>query len=263
MWANHDWLELQPAFHDKPRSLLFPGTVARKTFDAMTDRIVDLYFKHPSSWKIDGRPYFSIYDLTKLIASFGGLAETRAALDEFRKKTRAAGFPDLHLNAVVWGITILPGEGKLIEPGELVKSLGFDSVTSYVWIHHAPLPRQMTDYAEVQQNYLGYCDQAEKTFSVPYYPNVSMGWDPSPRCNQDDTFDNSGYPFTNTISGNTPERFKAALEAVKSRIEKRPVDQRVVTINSWNEWTEGSYIEPDTVHGMAYLEAIRDVFGKR
>jgi hypothetical protein len=39
--------------------------------------------------------------------------------------------------------------------------------------------------------------------------------------------------------------------------------QRDLTVNSWNEWTEGSYIEPDTVHGMKYLEAIRDVFGRK
>ena len=28
----------------------------------------------------------------------------------------------------------------------------------------------------------------------------------------------------------------------------------------WNEWTEGSYLEPDQVHGMKYLEAVREVF---
>ncbi len=39
--------------------------------------------------------------------------------------------------------------------------------------------------------------------------------------------------------------------------------QRVLTVNSWNEWTEGSYIEPDTAHGLKYLEAIRDVFGRK
>ena len=32
--------------------------------------------------------------------------------------------------------------------------------------------------------------------------------------------------------------------------------------NTCNEWTEGSYLEPDTVHGTAYLEAIRDTLGK-
>ena len=34
----------------------------------------------------------------------------------------------------------------------------------------------------------------------------------------------------------------------------------LITINSWNEWTEMSYLEPDDVNGYGYLEAVRDVF---
>ncbi|MGZ3316102.1 MAG: glycoside hydrolase family 99-like domain-containing protein [Isosphaeraceae bacterium] len=86
-------------------------------------------------------------------------------------------------------------------------------------------------------------------YGISYFPNVSMGWDSSPRANQADKFGNFGYPFTNTISGNTPERFREALEIAHKRLLARKSGPRVLTVNSWNEWTEGSYIEPDTVHG--------------
>jgi hypothetical protein len=148
------------------------------------------------------------------------------------------------------------------DPKQLVADLGFDSVTSYVWIHHVPLPEQQTDYSHVRDAYLRYWDEAACTYGAPYYPNVSMGWDSSPRAHQDDPFGNTGYPFTNTISGNTPERFREALEITKRRLSERPPLERILNINCWNEWTEGSYLEPDTVSGMGYLEAVRDVFGR-
>ena len=47
----------------------------------------------------------------------------------------------------------------------------------------------------------------------------------------------------------------------KQRLLAKPNGPRILNINCWNEWTEGSYLEPDTVHGMKYLEAVRDVFG--
>ena len=87
-----------------------------------------------------------------------------------------------------------------------------------------------------------------------------MGWDPSPRTDQSQEYGNFGYPFTNTISGNTPARFELVLRTVKERFEKTN-GPRILNINCWNEWTEGSYREPDMVHGMQYLEAVRDVFG--
>ena len=30
----------------------------------------------------------------------------------------------------------------------------------------------------------------------------------------------------------------------------------------WNGWTQGSYLEPDTVNDTAYLEAVHGVFGR-
>jgi predicted GH43/DUF377 family glycosyl hydrolase len=261
MWANHDWLEIQPYKRGTPQKLVFPGKVSPAGFERICDHLIKDYFSHPSYWRIDGRPYFSFYELTKLLESFGSVEATRAALDQFRAKARAAGLPGLHLNAVVWGQPILPAERKPANAPKLVRDLGFDSVTSYVWIHHVGLPQQVTDYNWVRDEYFKYWDRAEKQFGVPYFPNVSMGWDSSPRAAQEDEFGNFGYPFTNTMGQNTPENFRAALEKTKQRLLAQPGGPRILNINCWNEWTEGSYLEPDTVNGMKYLEAVREEFG--
>jgi hypothetical protein len=261
MWANHDWIDLHPYKHGAPRTVLYPGKVTPETFDKICDHVVKDYFSRPSYWRIDGRPYFSFYDLSKLVENFGTMEATRAALDRFREKTKAAGLPGLHLNAVAWGRPILPGEKKPADLPALIRVLGFDSVTSYVWIHHAAMPKKVTDYDYVRDEYFKYWDKAEKQFGVPYFPNVTMGWDASPRAFQGDAFGDFGYPFTNVIGNNTPERFREALEMTKKRLLARKNGPRILSINSWNEWTEGSYVEPDTVHGMAYLEAVKQVFG--
>ena len=261
MWANHDWLDIHPYRRGAPQKLLYPGRVSPETFEKVGDHLIKDYFRRPNYWKIDGKPYFSFYELTKLLENFGSVEATRAALDRLRAKAVAAGLPGLHLNAVVWGQAILPGEGKPADTAKLIKDLGFDSVTSYVWIHHVSLPEQQTDYNYVRDAYFNYWLTAEQQFGVPYFPNVTMGWDSSPRADQRDAFENVGYPFMNTISGNTPERFREALEMTKRRLLERKTGPRILNINCWNEWTEGSYLEPDTVHGMKYLEAIKSVFG--
>lgn len=262
MWANHDWQEnLFPYTKGAPRPTLYPGQVSPAAFEKIGDHVIKDYFQHPSYWKIEGKPYFSFYDLTKLLDNFGSVKATRAALDQFRAKAQTAGLPGLHLNAVAWGQPILPGEKVPVDSAQLVRDLGFDSVTSYVWIHHVLLPKQQTDYNEVRDGYFKYWDKAEKMFNVPYFPNVTMGWDPSPRCDQRDTLDNSGYPFTHTIGGNTPANFRTTLEMTKKRLLANPNGPRILNINCWNEWTEGSYLEPDTVNGMKYLEAVREVCG--
>lgn len=260
MWANHDWIDIHPWKRGTPQTLLYPGKVSPATFEKVGDHLIKNYFRHPSYWKVDGKPYFSIYELTKLLENFGSVEATKVALDNLRAKVKKAGFPDIHLNAVVWGQPILPGEQKPVDAPKLIKELGFDSVTSYVWIHHVGLPKRETDYNYVRDQYFRYWESAEKQFGVPYYPNVTMGWDSSPRADQRDAFENVGYPFMNTIVSNTPERFRQALEMTKQRLLGQKDGPRILNINCWNEWTEGSYLEPDQVNGMKYLEAVKSVF---
>lgn len=265
MWANHDWLDIFPIKRSKQpfldARLMYPGKVTHHTFEKIVDYCVEHYFSHPSYWLIDGCPYFSFYELTKLMESFGGLKETRQMLDLFREKARAAGLKDMHLNAVVWGKPILPGESAPTDPRSVVNALGFDSVTSYVWIHHYQSDRfPLEHYNIFRDAYFQYWEEARQLFSQPFYPNVTMGWDSSPRTVSSDKWDPLGYPFMTTIEGNTPDIFRQALQMAKERLEKAGLPHPFITINAWNEWTEGSYLEPDTLNGMGYLEAIRSVF---
>ena len=45
-------------------------------------------------------------------------------------------------------------------------------------------------------------------------------------------------------------------------MKKRPDRHPLITVNSWNEWTEGSYLQPDDIYGYGYLDAVKDVFGE-
>ena len=202
--------------------------------------MIERYFKHPCYWAINGRPYFSIYELYRFVQGLGGPETAREALDHFRAKTQHAGFAGLHLNAVTWGVQILPGEQKIQNIRELLAVLGLDSVTSYVWIHHVKLPSfPVTPYAYALEKVRDYWSNVGSETGLPYFPNVTMGWDASPRTCQSDAFLNRSYPFMPTLGGNTPAAFEAALRAAKSYLDQNSSAQRILTLNAWNEWTEG------------------------
>ncbi|HPF38834.1 MAG TPA: glycoside hydrolase family 99-like domain-containing protein [Phycisphaerae bacterium] len=263
MWANHDWVDLFPARANGRRDLLYPGAVTPETWDRITDLVIEKYFKHPSYWTIDGKPYFSIYELNTFMKCFGGAEGARAALDRFREKAVAAGLPGVHVNGVVYGVQVLPSETAVRNPQQLVRFLGLDSVTSYVWVHHIRVGFPTQPYKTAQDHYNGNYRNNARSFGVPYYPNVTMGWDATPRTEQGVApFVDRGYPYMGVFTGNTPEAFRVALEGGKILAdESLPEGQRIITINSWNEWTEGSYLEPDTLNKLGYLEAIKAVFG--
>ena len=61
------------------------------------------------------------------------------------------------------------------------------------------------------------------------------------------------------MTNNTPENFKKALLLAKDFCDKSDIHP-LITVNSWNEWTETSYLEPDDVNGYGYLDAIKEVF---
>ena len=63
------------------------------------------------------------------------------------------------------------------------------------------------------------------------------------------------------MKNNTPENFAKGLRMAREYIDAHPDRAPLITVNSWNEWTETSYLEPDNLYGYGYLDAIRRVFG--
>ena len=265
MWANHDWYDIQgynPAKNNL--KMLYPGKVTPATWDKICDLVIARYFKRPSYWMVDGKPYFSIYEMSQFLDSFGSIENARAALDKFRAEVCAAGFPGLHVNAIVWGEPNLPG-GKT-PPGwpKLCRDLALDSLTSYTWVHHGALNNDtfpLSDYTWGRGKYLSFWARAKTAYSIPYFPNAMVNWDNSPRAAADADWSRPASPVVNSVvTGNTPAAFRQSLEIIKKRLLAAPAQPKIVTINAWNEWPEGSCLEPTRQYGYGYLEAIKAVF---
>ena len=254
MWANHDHNSyLDPSNPDKSH-IYWKGGVDSLTFAGMVDHLITDYFQQPNYYKIEGMPVFSIYELGTFIKGIGGTEKAREALDLFRKKAIAAGFPGLHLQAIVWGqipksLEGVPSDQVRTQDGAL-HYLGFNSMTNYQWIHYTSIAEQ-EDYAGWAQKGIAKWAEYDSTFTLPYFPQVSIGWDNNPR-----------FPVKvqHAVVNTTPELFQKALQEAKSYLEHHPERHKLITINAWNEWAEGSYLEPDTTSKYGYLEAVKEVF---
>ncbi len=254
MWANHDvkknyWNHYK---YDSD-SLLWTGSVDKENFRIIVDRVIDQYFHKPNYFTIDGEPVFSIFNINKFVRDCKGLEGTKEALDHFREETKKAGFPGLHVQVIGFGGNQLPGilqhdlmQGKTNT--EVVKYLGINSVTKYNW-----------GGAEGVEDYIAWGEAAmkrrenwDKVLDIPYFPNVSIGWDDTPR------FPAKGK--THVIHYNkSPESFAAYLRRAKKYVEQHPDQPRLITLFSWNEWVEGGYLLPDMRWDYGYLEAVKSV----
>jgi len=232
-----------------------PAPIDRKGFEQMTDHITRDLFPRDSFWTVDGRCYFSIYTLGDFVKEMGSVQSAKSAIESFRAKAMAAGRKGLYLNVVDYK---LPEDARSV-----FQSLGVDSITSYVWVHKIKLKDfPKTDYNWAASAYFSYWDAHKDDYGVPYFPNATSGWDPTPRIPASVPYDGkTPYPNTPVLWGSSPQNFTSALKQARQRTAELPPGQRIVTIYAWNEWTEGGHLEPDTVHKMAYLDAIRDVFG--
>jgi hypothetical protein len=251
MWANHNvkrnyWNVYK---YEDDTSLLWDGAVDLENFEIIVERVIDQYFKKPNYYKIDDMPVFQVFVLNNLVKGLGGLDKTRDALEYFREETKKAGFPGLHLQVRAGGgmnpslLSSDLSDGKSVN--EIVEYLGVNSVTKYGWGHNE-------DYIRLGVETIEKRHKLDSTLNVPYFPNVSVGWDDTPR------FPHKEKKHVTTYN-KSPESFAAFLQKAKEYCDAHPEQPKLITIFSWNEWVEGGYLLPDMKYGYSYLEAVKKV----
>ena len=83
------------------------------------------------------------------------------------------------------------------------------------------------------------------------FPRMIAGgftdWDSTPRRGK------RGFVMT----GASPEKFKIYLRKLIEK-SKNKYETDIIFLFAWNEWAEGGYLEPDTLNGYGYLDALKE-----
>ncbi|MBR5441676.1 MAG: glycoside hydrolase family 99-like domain-containing protein [Clostridia bacterium] len=259
MWANHNATHLWDKRNSDefPDTVIWNGVVTPEIFSDVCDRIIEKYFKRDNYYCIDGCPVFCVFDIDNLIRSFGTSDELKKGIEQFRQKTIDAGFKGLHLQFIYWRDRVFnwlrdDDSQKGVYPVQMYDYLGASSVTNYSW---GGITDFDGDFNRIADSYVEEYTKAAKGLNVAYYPNISVGWDNNVRFKDF---------MPGVVVNNTPENFKVACEKIKKLtdegIEGGALKAPFITVNSWNEWTETSYLLPDDLYGFGYLEAIKEVF---
>lgn len=258
MWSNHDanycW-DVRNSSSEDGGTVVWSGEADGEQFDIISDRLISRYFTHELYYKIDGKPVFMIYDINNLINGLGGIENTEKKLELLREKCIKAGLPGLHLQITQWGDIKhnLSGvdsnsEENSADTATLARLLGFDSATNYQYCHFTDINR---DYDEITADVVKKWEEFYKKYDGSYFPHISIGWNNNLRYRK---------VRPRVMKNNTPESFERALIKAKEFVDTHTLSAPLITVNSWNEWTETSYLEPDLLNGYGYLEAVKRVF---
>ena len=217
-------------------------------FVALLEDCAERFFHRSNYWRIDGRPFFAIFDTTLFLRQLGA---QRAAEAIARAKDRLGG---LFLVAIDPDV---PWRPRLAE-------LGFDAVTHYVRLPIWKGGPRVQDYAELAHLRESEWSDWERDCALPYFPAVAAGWDATPRGVWHPEEPPHRFPWAPVVTGASPERFGRHLAAAEDWTLRHNGPDAPLFVASWNEWSEGHAIEPSQQHGDAWLRAIgRGALGRQ
>ena len=249
MYANHDVNRLwdNKVGRNGKREIVWYAKPSDADWRTIVARWIGQYFTRPNYYKIKGCPVLMIYDVDSFV-KWDGEAVAKERIAYLRSEVKKAGVPDVHLQLRLWrGVDIGADSMSLYNwrdiTGKRVDSTTEPELTYREW---GELSMKATDEAKAV---------AVKSGAV-FFPNISIGWDKNARYPK-----NERCPI---VHGSNPADFEDFARRAKAWADANiSADMpKLITVNSWNEWTEGGYLEPDDNFGYGYLNALWRVFVK-
>ena len=236
LWANHtDYI------------------FSKSQFSALFNFWSQRYFSNPNYLRIDGKPAVFIFSAQVLVKNAQKIGITvpqlLAMADVYAKR---AGLPGI---ALIGGIPANVGGDFDYSP----KS-GFAAFSAYNL--HGPATRSYEpgrhlshSYAELDAGYQDHWNWMLTKTSSPYILPITAGWDKRPWGGSKDPLHDQSRPSAQQFQ----EHLKAAKLFLDRDFEKT---KGMGVICCWNEFGEGSFIEPTKGQQLMFIEQIKLVFKK-
>lgn len=243
-WANENWTR---QWDGQKNQVLMPQTYKKGWAEKF---LLDMfpYLKDDRYICVNGAPYLLIYNLQDI-------PDPAGTIDIWRALAEKNGIKKLHISAV----------RRTIDASEMALSgHKLDSLTDFpphllglIDIDHDESEKfssglahgQLKDYRKACRYHAGMPVQ-----DYTYFRTVMLEWDNTPRRGKD------AYIFEEFSF----EDYRAWLYAAKRYvIRQNGPGEDLLFINAWNEWAEGTYLEPSDPLGRAALESTREVLEMR
>lgn len=267
-WANHSWTTKtwENAKGSYNENVIFEQQYLGEDDYVQHFNYVLKAFKDDRYIKIDGKPLFYIF-------SPMSIPNVTQFIHLWQKLAKENGLNGIYFIASrqsreIKDQTIISTLRKKIDVNPLLKfkeclNLGFDGVNSRgenmaeyytrnIWeISRRWFCRKIFNKATLvvckqsEINKYLYVD-ADKIENV--YPTIIPNFDRSARAGK------KAHIWT----GSTPELFRKQIISALACLEGRKDEHRILFLQSWNEWAEGNYVEPDLKFGHGYLDVLKE-----
>jgi len=241
LWANENWSRRWDGMEN---DVLIRQDYKSEDCAALVDDLAK-YLTHPNYIKADGRPILYLYradiipDCKKTIKQWRETFVERHSIDPIIVMAQAFGCN----NPQEFGF-----DGAIEFPPHKLGS-HLEQINYQLNIYDPAFSGSVRRYQDAINLSLS---DVENPF--PLIKTAFPMWD------NDARKQGSGMCF----HGSTPALFQEWVEGLIGYAKEKPFfGESFVFINAWNEWCEGTYLEPDCHYGYAYINALSNALHKQ